>query len=227
MRLKVQIQIVFLFVSLSPQICLGQSTGAGAKPALKQFSTNDLVACFDDFKICHAETWDIVDELKSRGNLTPLFARYWTAHNEFIRSGIERVAYRTDSPEATLFMKRVFAARLSDGENQYYPINYLAKRCDVSALKQLSSGRFRNEGSLQYETSVELFGKCSYRPAIPYLVETAIHDMSFNIIIAAQNSLHRLYPDSPADFKELGQMQQYFCDRAHLEGFKVKCGADD
>ena len=96
-------------------------------------------------------------------------------------------------------------------------------RCN--SLKELSSGRYRGEGSLQYETSVELFGKCRFRPAIPYLVDTAVHDASLNIVGAADHSLHALYPDGPKDFDKLDEMQRYFCGRAKQEGFKVRCKA--
>jgi hypothetical protein len=120
-------------------------------------------------------------------------------------------------------MRRILTERIEDGEDRYWPINYLAKKCDSAALKELSTGHYRNQGSLQYQTSVELFGKCKYRSSIPYLVDTAIYDLSFNIVGAAQDSLRALYPDSPKDFEELEEMQQYFCERAKREGFGVHC----
>ena len=150
--------------------------------------------------------------------------RYWKEPKWPIRDGIEHVAYHfNNNAEVTSFMQRVMAAQIKSGEKGYWPINYLAKKCDETALKELSSGRYRGEGSLQYETSVELFGKCRFRPAIPYLVNTAVFDASFNIVIAADHSLHALYPDGPKDFDKLAGMQRYFCGRAKQEGFKVRC----
>lgn len=187
-----------------------------------------LVACFDDRKICgvgegRASGWPISDELARRGDLHELLVRYWKEPKWAIRGGIEHVAYHFETPEVTAFMRRVMTERVRDGEDRYWPVNYLAKKCDPVALKELSSGRYRNQGSLQYQTSVELFEKCKYRPAIPYLVDIALYDFSLNIVGAADHSLHALYPDGPKDFDKLEDMQYYFCNRAKHEGFKVKC----
>ncbi len=192
-----------------------------------EFSSAQLLACFDDWKICgvgegRASGWPISDELARRGNLHELLLRYWEEPKWTIRGGIEDVAYHFDTPEVTAFMRRVVTNRVEDGEDRYWPVNYLAKKCDPIALKELSSGRYCNQGSLQYQTSVELFGKCMYRPAIPYLVNTALYAFSLNIVIAAEDSLHALYPESPKDFDRLEDMQKYFRNRARQEGFKVK-----
>lgn len=195
---------------------------------LPTLTTEQLVACFDDWDICgagegRASGWPISDEIARRGDPHDLLVRYWKERKWTIRGGIEDVAYHFDTPEITAFMGRVVAERVKDGEDRYWPINYLAKKCDERGLKELSTGHYRNQGSLQYETSVELFGKCGYRPAIPYLVGTAVYDWSFNIVIAADHSLHALYPDGPKDFDKLEEMQRYFCGRAKQEGFRVHC----
>jgi hypothetical protein len=206
----------------------GQSTPASDESDLSRFSSEQLVACFDKYEICKAADsratgWQISDELAKRGGPHELLVRYWREPKWLIRDGIEHVAYHFDTPEVTVFMKRVVAESVKDGEDRYWPVNYLAKKCDEHGLKELSTGRYRNQGSLQYETSVELFGKCGYRPAIPYLADTAVYDFSFNIVIAADHSLHALYPDGPQDFKHLEEMQHYFCGRAKQEGFRVHC----
>jgi hypothetical protein len=195
---------------------------------LPKLPSEQLVACFDDWKICgagedQASGWPISDELARRGNLHELLVRYWTEPKWTIRDGIEHVAYHFDNPEVTSFMNRVFAQRVKDGEDRYWPTNYLAKKCDASALKELSTGRYRGQGCMQYETSVKLFGKCKYRPAIPYLAETAVHDACLNVVDAADRSLHTMYPDAPKDFDKLEEMQAFFCSRAHQEGFNVHC----
>src|SRR4029077_10483942 len=125
--------------------------------------------------------------------------------------------YHFHTPEVASFMKRVLSERIEDGEDLYWPVNYLAKIGDSAALKELSTGRYRGQGCMQYETSVRLFGKWRYRPAIPYLVETALHDACLNIVDAAQKSLHAMYADSPKDFNTLEDMQHYFCGRAQAD----------
>lgn len=196
------------------------------KRRLPQFSTEQLLACFDDWKICGlgegmADGWPISDELAKRGNLQEVLDHYWKVDKWTIREGIEHVAYHFDNPQVTAFMKRAMDAHPKN-KDDYWPVNYLAKKCDVTALKKLSSGRYRNEGCSQYSTSVELFGKCQYRPAIPYLVQDAINDACFNVVESAEVSLHALYPDSPKTFDQLDAMQQYFTRRAQREGFKLK-----
>lgn len=207
-------------------IAAARQPAARPRPSpLAKMSTQELVNCFADSTVCGANNWDVADVLAKRDVLRSLIARYWREKNPEIRSGIEKVAYRKNSPVATKFMKKVVTSRIDDGEDLYYPINYLAKQCDSGALRQLATGRFRFEGSLQYQTSVELFGKCEYKPAIPYLVDTALKDVSLNVVVAAVDSLHKLFPGSPKEFKTLKAVQEYFCNRAFTKGYQVSCKA--
>jgi hypothetical protein len=194
---------------------------------LPRISSEQLLACFENWEICGvtedmASGWPISDELARRGNPHDLLVRYWKERKWTIRGGIEHVAYHFDSSEVTAFMRRVVVER-KGGVDRYWPVNYLAKQCDLTALKKLSSGRYDNQNSLQYATSLELFGKCKYRPAIPYLVTTATHDVSLNIVAAAEHSLQALYPDHPKDFGTLEEEQEYYCTRARQEGLKLRC----
>src|SRR5579862_5476970 len=165
---------------------------------LATLHTDTLVACFGDWKICgvgedKASGWPISDELARRGNPHDLLTRFWKEPNWEIRDGIEHVAYHFDTPEVTAFMQRVLTEHAKDGEDLYWPVNYLAKKkCDPDALKQLATSRYRNQECMQYETSVKLFGKCRYRAAIPYLVDTAVYDACLNIVDSADFSLDRL-----------------------------------
>ncbi len=195
---------------------------------LGEYTTDQILACYDDWKICGVEEsrvtgWPISDYLASRGDPHDLMVRYWKERKWTIRNGIERVAYHFDTPEVTAFMQKVLVARKKDGEDFYWPANYLAKKCDLLGLKELSTGRHRNQGSLQYETTLMLFGKCQYRGAIPYLVQSALYDFSFNIVGGAEESLEALYPDHPKKFETLEEEQKYYCGRAKQEGLKVDC----
>jgi hypothetical protein len=182
-----------------------------------------LVACFKDPVSCDAGAWPIADELARRGGLDSLMADYWRTPDRAIRAGIEKVAYRHDSTTALDFMKRIVNTRVDDGEGRYYPLNYLAKRCMDAGLKALATGDFRNQGGQQYATSIELFGKCGYRPAVPYLVDEALWDSSLNVVIAAENSLRQLYPGSPSEFGSPLEARSYFCGRATAEMLRVRC----
>jgi hypothetical protein len=217
---------LLLFALIFSSVAFAGRLNAQANfPSLEKLSTERLLDCFADSSICGAGHWDIADTLDKRDVLGSLMARYWGEPKVQIRSGIEKVAYRHDSVLIEHFMRKVRAYQMDDGEGLYYPINYLGKKCDSAALKEIATGRFRSQGSLQYETSVELFGKCGYKPAIPYLVGTAMHDMSLNIVDAAEHSLRKLFPGSPEGFASLEAMQKYYCIRAMKEGFKVTCNA--
>ena len=194
---------------------------------LGEYTTDQILACYDDWKICgvgesRPTGWPISDYLASRSDPHDLLVRYWKEPKRIIRNGIERVAYHFDTPEVTEFMRRVVRERRYDGEDLYWPANYLAKKCDPLSLAWLRTGRGRNQGGMQYETTLELFGKCGYRPAIPLLIE-GLDDFSGNVVSGAEDSLDTLYPDHPKDLNWLPEIQTYYCLRAKQEGFNVHC----
>jgi hypothetical protein len=205
----------------------GQSEPVDVAPDLTRFSSEQLVACLKDADICgtyesQVTGWPISDELARRGDPSKLLRLYWAERDSRVRDGLEHLAYHFDTPEATEFMGRVLKAHKQDTEDWYWPVNYLAKKCNQQALKFLATGKYRNEGSLQYANSVAQFGKCQYRPAIPYLV-TALGDPSLNIVGSAEWSLRILFPDAPVQFISIDEERRYFCQAAWRDGFHPNC----
>jgi hypothetical protein len=195
---------------------------------LPAFSTKQLIACFADWKICGvsdgiATGWPISDELAHRGNPHEMLVHYWTEPNHSIRDGIVHVAYHFKNPEVTAFMRKVLAESKGEDEDLYWPANYLAKRCAPDGLKWLSSKPQRSQGCMQFATTIPLFGKCRYRPAIPYLISSSLGDACLNIVDAAEVDLRTMYPHSPKEFDSIADMQKYYCARARKEGFDVQC----
>lgn len=199
---------------------------------MPDMSTDRLLNCFADWHLCGVKEGDpngtpISDEIARRGNPAPLLDRYWKEPSPAIRAGIEHVAYHFDSPQIMSFMEAAFAKRLDDGEDMYFPANYLAKRrCDPDALKLLSSGHSRNQGCLQFQSTVEAFGKCNYRPAIPYLVDSALSDLCSNIVDSAARDLHEFFPDGPKTFDSPEDAQRFYCAAAKKDGLAVTCNAE-
>jgi hypothetical protein len=203
---------------------------------LSKVSTERLIACFKDWKICGAADstatgWEISEELSRRGETDRLIARYGYDKSPDIRNGIEHLAYHHQSRVAADYMRTVFTKRLDDGENLYWPAMYLAKGCDHAALQYLDPGPDQewiadkfSVSSAQFAATAELFGKCRYRPAIPYLVVIGLHAASLNLVDAADQSLRRFYPTSPK-FETLEAEQRYFCERANRDGFQLDCKA--
>jgi hypothetical protein len=199
---------------------------------LPDMTTGELLSCFADWHICGTHENEttgmpISDEIARRGNPVPLMDSYWTQQNPAIRGGIERVAYHFDLQQVLGFMREVLATRRDDGENWYYPANYLAKRrCDPDALKLLSSGKSRTQGCVQFESTVQAFGRCKYRPAIPYLVDSGLSDLCENIVDAAADDLRTLYPKGPQTFTDPQAAQKFYCSEAKKEGFSVSCTSE-
>jgi hypothetical protein len=189
---------------------------------------DQLVSCFANWKICGASEdgssgWPISDELAHRGKPHQLLERFWTEKDPEIRNGIIHVAYHFNTPEVTAFMQKILAEKIDDGEYLYWPANYLAKQCDADGLNWLSSKPQRSKGCLQFATTVSLFGKCHYRPAIPYLINYSLNDACLNVVGEAESDLRSMYTSSPKEFKSIEEMHKYFCGRAKREGFKIKC----
>lgn len=195
---------------------------------LSQMNTADLVHCYADWHICgDSEPWRISQILRNRGRTTKVIHEYGFSSQWEVRDGIETLAYDSSSKVAADYMETVFAKRLDDGENLYWPAMYLAKRCDVAALRYLDPGPDSKSiadkfsvSSAQFAETAELFGRCHYRPAIPYLVVIGLHAASLNLVDAADRSLRRFYPESPK-FDSLEAEQRYFCERVNRDGFHL------
>jgi hypothetical protein len=190
---------------------------------LPQFSTNQLLACFAEWRICGADSYSLTDEIVRRGHPELLIARYWKESNSSIREGILQVVYQVHSEEVTVFICKVLEEKKGDDEYLYWPANYLAKQCDTDALQWLSTRKGRSQSCMEFAATVTLFGKCHYRPAIPYLIAYSLNDACMNIVGEAEIDLRAMYPHSPKEFKSIENMQKYYCGRAKQEGLKVHC----
>jgi len=162
--------------------------------------------------------WDIANVLGKRKNKAFLLSEFQKKKDGNHRLGIIYALYRINDREVAAFFKRLIADGYDDGEDLYYPLNYLAKRCDPDALRVLSGnghGGYKGyPGCLQWGKTVELFGKCKYRPAIPYLINS-IQAACMNIGIAAVEDLRKMYAGCPSfEDYSLEQIEQYFRTRA-------------
>lgn len=198
---------------------------------LPKLPTRKLVECLGDWKVCGAADslasgTPVSDEIARRGNPHALFVRYWSEPNAAIREGIIDVAYHFHTPEAHGFMKQVFVEHRGSDQDLYSPANYLARYCDLEALRWLSSRDGRLAGCMQWTDTVAMFGKCRYRPAIPYLIENSLDDACLNIVDAADKDLRDFFPHTPKEFKDIPSMQAYYCKQARREGFNISCNTN-
>jgi len=200
---------------------------------LSGMSTADLVHCFSDWKICGAGEWDVEAELEKRHETDSLIHKYGFDSDPLVRGGIELVAYRSKSTTAASYLRRVFQEKLDDGDHLYWPAMYLGKSCDQHALAYLNPGIHSKSiadnfsvSSLMFSDTVALFGKCHYRPAIPYMAQIGMFAASLNLVDAADTSLRKLYPGAPKRFSSLDLQQKYWCNRVKQSGFEIHCPED-
>jgi hypothetical protein len=219
MRTPIVGAILLLIVSAGAR---GQDKGDSALASLRRKTRAELVECFSTLDSCGAQSnWDIADALGTKANKAFLLSEFRGRKDPDQRLGIIYSLYRIDDTEIAAFFKKLVAERFDDGEELYYPLNYLAKRCDGEALGVLSGGGKGGypgyPGCLQWSTTVKLFGQCRYRPAIPYLIDS-IDAACMNIGIEAVESLKKMFPGSP-NFEpySLREIQQYFEHRAASE----------
>jgi hypothetical protein len=192
---------------------------------LPHFSTSQLLECFYEWRICGADTYSLTDEIVKRGHPNQLIQRYRKEVNPSIQAGILQAVYHFHSDEVTAFMREALAERKGDDETLYWPANYLTKQCDPDALQWLSTRKGRSQSCMQFTGTVTLFGKCHYRPAIPYLITYSLNDACLNIVGEAETDLRAMYPKSPKEFRSIDDMQKYYCGRAKQEGFRLHCGS--
>jgi hypothetical protein len=217
--------ILFL---LSAILCHAQDT---EHPLLEKLSTGVLVKCLSDNGVCGAwnvstNGYEVSAELARRGHVDQLIKNYGLTENENIRYGIEHAAYMAKSPGAAAYFRTLLSKNLDDGEDLYWPIKYLALRCDRNALRrfvdtEMNGNRF-SVSSYELSTATTAIGKCRYRAGIPFLVNPSLRAASLNRVDAAEQSLKIFFPEAPA-FHDLYQMQRWYCRKAATAGYAVDC----
>jgi hypothetical protein len=191
--------ILTIFLALAMSLATAQQANDNDS-ALKGKTREQLIACFSAQDVCGADTeWEIADSLSKPENKAFLLAQFHARSNREQKNGIIYALYHIDDPEVAAFFTKLIEDRYQDGGELYYPLNYLAKRCDQNALRILSrngKGGYKGvPGCMQWATTVELFGKCQYKPAVPYLIDS-LDATCMNIGGAADDSLRAIFPGS-------------------------------
>lgn len=190
---------------------------------IPSYPTSLLLNCFGNWKVCGADEFTIAEELAHRRKTASLMDRYWWEPNTKVREGILLTLTRFHTDAIADFMGKALAARRGGEEETFWAASYLAPKCDPNALEWLSTRKGRLEGCMSYIDLTADFGKCGYRAAIPYIVDHSIRDACLGIDDAGVKDLQHFFPRSRQQFKNMEDMQTYFCARAKQEGFKVTC----
>ncbi len=146
--------------------------GLRGKPA------QQILNCAKD-KACesHYDYFSLADALSKPRNI-PLLIRSYTKADAYEKQIIVLALYPLKGPKVLAFMRSIAFRHLRPHEPDYapgyYPIQYLAKRCNGRALARLSRPANVLNGypiaCLQWQYTVKTFGDCHYRPAIPDLI---------------------------------------------------------
>ncbi len=194
-------------------IVLAQDTEAAAteRERAAALSTRELVNCLRSDAHCGIEEWAIREEMLRRKEVARLTSAYRTSTDEAQKDRLTEVLFEIDDLEVARFMRAVMTpdATLRD----YYAAQYLAQRGDRRALSIMSQNYFKYPvSSAAWASTVRLFGKYQYRPAISHLIES-IDAASVNVAASAVESLQLLFPGSPSEFKSAAEAKKYFRER--------------
>jgi len=113
-------------------------------------------------------------------------------------------------------MRTVIDRKTVSEDDLFRANDYLGPRCDPSALSFLSgSGEkeyFQLAACQDWARTVSYFGKCRYRRAASFLVNS-LESQCLDIQNAAAKNLADLFPDAPKKFASGEAMKEYFLHR--------------
>lgn len=215
---------LFLFASK-----VGNSQDSRTPNDLKLMTEKQLLRCVDnDACIRQHDDWEVAEELAARADvafMTGAYARADAAQRGVLVKALSYI----DDPRVLAFMRRIAFKNLKPGQPDYdptyFPLQYLAKRCDKRALARLS--RYANikdaypVGCMWWQDTVAEFGTCRYRPAIPYLIE-ALTTACVGIDENALDGLNKLLPGvCTAEFKTPEAAQECYAKAAQKRGIRL------
>jgi hypothetical protein len=116
------------------------------------------------------------------------------------RQYLAEALWHIDDPKVVTFMRSIAFENLPEGQDNddvFFPLDYLARRCDQRALARLNRrvnfDKSFPTGCMYFAPTVAAFGRCNYRAAAPNLV-LALNAACVNIIDAAEHGLHKFFP---------------------------------
>jgi hypothetical protein len=166
---------IAVLVFLSP--CLAQSapTYDEVQAKIHPLTDEQLIDCLKlESTTCPLNDRDfpmIEGELGDRKHPDLLIAAYEKA-NEDDRYFLVQALYQIDDPKVLTFMRSIAFEHLGrgmDDSGTFFPLDYLAQRCDQRALDRLNRHvnfkRYTPMACLYWAGTVRSFGRCNYRAA--------------------------------------------------------------
>ena len=188
---------------------------------MQPLSRQQLIACLKEKPTgCPLEDpyrdplW-IAAELGRRKHPDLLIAAYPRA-DKTQRQYLAEALWHIDDPRVATLMRSIAFENLppgQDNEDVFFPLDYLAERCDQRALARLNRHVNFDEsypvGCMLWAPAVESFARCNYRAAAPNLVRS-LNSACVNIIDAAQGGLHKFFPHACKQAHSIDEQQQCY-----------------
>lgn len=176
----------------------------------------DPLSCVDRQEECQLSQREIAEALNRKDNDEALLRRLRVVSGDQRRTVVLAMRLRPASPAITKKMRQLIDD--PDEEVAFYALDYCSRLCDEKALARLSAQPYKVMAPcLEWAQTVKSFGKCRYSDGIPFLLDSLEH-ACLNVVGAAQESLHEIVPESPADFKSPEDERKYY--EGKLRGLK-------
>jgi hypothetical protein len=188
----------------------------GETSLMELLSTREMNRTFPD--ICPDE---VREAIARRVHLDTLLARIATTTDESQRADLVDVAsHRTEAIVAVAF-RRVLSR--TPTKSACGIAVYLARRGDQKALDILRENYWKCPvSSWEWSYVVPVFADQHYYPATDALIDS-LDAASLNLVMAAMETLQRLYPGGPAEFGSPKQAMKYFRGRSQrAKGAKTR-----
>ncbi len=157
----------------------------------------------------------ITGELSDRKHVDLLISAYREG-DELQRYYLVQSLWQIDDPQVVTFMRSIAFEHLGrgmDDSDTFYPLDYLARRCDPRALarlnRQVNFKRYTPMGCIYWSGTVRSFGSCNYHAAAPNLVRS-LDAVCLNITGAAEEGLQKFFPGSCLHAHSIGEEQQCY-----------------
>lgn len=201
MRRLCSIRLILALVALLITVRTLAQHDPGAAKSPDQMSGQEILRCAVS-PVCRYDSFDLADALKKKFSVKQLIAIFPHEVGEAQQIIVVALANKKGAAVTALMRMAAFTdlkPGMTDEDNHYFALQYLADRCDPEALGELNRpANFKDSypvGCMFWQDTLKDFGKCNYRLAIPHLARS-LNSACLNNTQAAEYSLRHLLPKS-------------------------------
>jgi hypothetical protein len=205
--MKCLVAVAFALFALT-SLCPAQSDSPPYEEVhakIRRLTDRQLIDCLSEKHIhCPLGNIDrdsdvIAWELRDRKHTGQLISAYATG-DQLQRYYLVQALWQMNDPKVLAFMRSIAFENLPSGQDNadvFFPLDYLAQRCDERALARLNRrvnfDKSFPVGCIYWAPTMEAFVRCNYRPASQNFV-LSLHAACGNITDAAEHGLRKFFP---------------------------------